>query len=84
MNNRRLPALLPPARLPILALALLAVSGAEPAQAHLYDSGPDFNTLDAAGNDDPEGIWSNGTTMWVADAGDGKEDQRRTGEPYVC
>ena len=24
--------------------------------------------LDAAGNDDPRGIWSNGETMWVADA----------------
>ena len=27
----------------------------------------DFNTLEAAGNDNPQGIWSNGTTMWVAD-----------------
>ena len=30
----------------------------------------DFDTLNAAGNRDPEGIWSDGTTMWVAD-GDG-------------
>ena len=27
----------------------------------------DFNTLDDAGNNSPSGIWSNGTTMWVAD-----------------
>ena len=31
------------------------------------DSGKDINTLGAAGNDEPEGIWSDGTTMWVAD-----------------
>ena len=30
----------------------------------------DFNTLNAAGNDYPIGIWSDGTTMWVADAED--------------
>ena len=33
------------------------------------DSGKDFNTLSAAGNKFPEGIWSEGTTMWVADTG---------------
>ena len=27
----------------------------------------DFNTLEAAGNKFPEGIWSDGTTMWVLD-----------------
>ena len=27
----------------------------------------DFDTLRAAGNRNPTGIWSNGTTMWVAD-----------------
>ena len=26
----------------------------------------DFNTLNAAGNNEPYGIWSDGTTMWVA------------------
>ena len=36
------------------------------------DPDEDFDTLDAAGNDSPEGIWSNGTTMWVADSSDGK------------
>ena len=29
----------------------------------------DFNTLKAAGNDSPRGIWSDGATMWVADTG---------------
>ena len=32
----------------------------------------DFNTLAAAGNDSPIGIWSDGTTMWVANDGDNK------------
>ena len=32
----------------------------------------DFNTLKAAGNDNPTGIWSDDTTMWVADDGDNK------------
>ena len=31
------------------------------------DSAKDFNTLQAATNEEPTGIWSNGTTMWVAD-----------------
>ena len=30
-------------------------------------AGKDINTLATAGNDEPEGIWSDGTTMWVAD-----------------
>ena len=36
------------------------------------DSGKDFDTLDAAGNDDPRGIWSDETTMWVSDNNDKK------------
>ena len=36
------------------------------------DSDKDFNTLDAAGNGSPAGIWSDGTTMWVADSSDDK------------
>ena len=36
------------------------------------DSGKDINTLGAAGNTAPEGIWSDGATMWVADTGDDK------------
>ena len=30
----------------------------------------EFNTLRRAGNRDPRGIWSDGTTMWVADTSD--------------
>ena len=37
-----------------------------------HDSAKDFNTLSAAGNQDPAGIWSDGETMWVADSGDDK------------
>ena len=37
-----------------------------------WNAAKDFNTLDAAGNDSPTGIWSNGTTMWVGDATDWK------------
>ena len=33
------------------------------------DSDKDFDTLGDAGNNAPEGIWSDGTTMWVADDG---------------
>ena len=36
------------------------------------DSSKDFNTLSAAGNNGPDGIWSDGTTMWVSDFSDGK------------
>ena len=36
------------------------------------DSGKDFDTLTAAGNNSPDGIWSNGTTMWVQDYTDKK------------
>ena len=36
------------------------------------DSGKDFNTLVGAGNKHPRGIWSDGTTMWVADRDDDK------------
>lgn len=36
------------------------------------DAGKDIDGLAAAGNNDPEGIWSDGTTMWVADKADQK------------
>ena len=50
-----------------LALHLIEVRGsAVPVHAD------EFNTLDAAGNDNPQGIWSDGTTMWVSDYTDGK------------
>ena len=32
-----------------------------------WNIGKDFNTLKAAGNVNPRGIWSNGSTMWVSD-----------------
>ena len=37
-----------------------------------YDSVQDFTTLTAARNWDPQGIWSNGTTMYVVDDEDEK------------
>ena len=36
------------------------------------DPGRDFNTLSAAGNDSPYGLWSDGITMWVSDYSDDK------------
>ena len=36
------------------------------------DSAKEFNTLIAAGNRNLGGIWSDGTTMWVADWADNK------------
>ena len=36
------------------------------------EPGRDFDTLVAAGNGSPRGIWSNGTTMWVVDDEDKK------------
>ncbi len=32
-----------------------------------WNAAADFNTLDAAGNRSPGGLWSDGTTMWVVD-----------------
>ena len=37
-----------------------------------WNAAADFNTLDAASNDAPSALWSNGTTMWVGDAEDYK------------
>ena len=37
-----------------------------------WNSAKDFNTLHATGSDYPTGIWSDGTTMWVADLIDEK------------
>ena len=45
------------------------------ATAYVVDSGGTtqaFETLGAAGNNNPVGIWSDGTTMWVADTDDDK------------
>ena len=35
--------------------------------AYGWKAGDDINTLAAAGNTTPYGIWSNGETMWVVD-----------------
>ena len=40
--------------------------------AYGWKAEDDFNTLAAAGNDDPWGLWSDGEIMWVADTEDGK------------
>ena len=36
------------------------------------DTSRDYTTLNAAGNTNPRGIWSNGTTMWAVDIDDEK------------
>ena len=41
-----------------------------PSVPYARDPNNDFNTLDAAGNNGPTGLWSDGTTMWVADGDD--------------
>ena len=45
-----------------------------PAGLGPFDRDPDkdFNTLSAAGNNGPTGLWSDGNTMWVADWTDDK------------
>ncbi len=47
---------------------LLAAGCISAAEAQQYDSSKDFDTLIAAGNTAPTGIWSDGRTMWVADS----------------
>ena len=59
----------------LITLALLAGGPAlalaqSPGEPFARDPAEDFNTL--ALNNDPRGIWSDGTTMWVADGFDGK------------
>ena len=46
----------------------------QPEQSPPYarDRAKEFDTLQAAGNERPHGIWSDGTTLWVADAADAK------------
>ena len=36
------------------------------------DPAKDVDTLDAAGNNRPQGLWSDGTTLWVADSDDNR------------
>ena len=46
----------------------------QPEQSPPYARNPafDFNTLEAAGNNGPTGLWSDGNTMWVTDWEDDK------------
>ncbi len=37
-----------------------------------WKAGDDLDTLRAAGNTEPNGIWSNGTTVWIADVSNAK------------
>ena len=37
-----------------------------------WKAGDDLDTLRAAGNTEPSGIWSNGTTVWIADVSNAK------------
>ena len=68
MTTARRPA---PLQLLLIGLAVIAALLLTPdAQAQSRDSGSDF-TL-AAANGYPTGIWSDGTTMWVADFEDAK------------
>ena len=55
--------------LAVVVGALFALGGAEPAQAGAPSPGRDINALIAGDNKNPRGIWSDGTTLWVADVG---------------
>ena len=43
-----------------------------PSNVFTWNTAADFNTLADASNSAPQGIWSDGKTMWVADFLDGK------------
>ena len=45
------------------------------------DSAKDFDTLKAAGNTDPQGIWSDGTTMWVVNDKSFTDDDEKNLRP---
>ena len=53
-------------------LLLVTLSAAEAATFTERNSAQDFDNLRTAGNTSPQALWSNGTTMWVADGADGK------------
>lgn len=53
-------------------LLLVSLSAAEAATFTERNPAQDFDTLKSAGNTSPQALWSNGTTMWVADGADGK------------
>ena len=50
-----------------LVLVLFVLTGLALPRDMPHVSDKDFDTLRAAGNRNPTGIWSDGTTMWVAD-----------------
>ena len=50
----------------------VTVEQTDPAAAFARNPALDFNGLSAAKNNHPVGIWSDGTTMWVADTADDK------------
>ena len=54
------------------AASAAALNGFAAAFLGFYLPGNDFNTLVAAGNTAPRGIWSDGSIMWVADWSDNK------------
>ena len=66
-----------------IAIALLAVVSTDQALSQAqgsYDSSKDFDTLKVAENENPAGIWSNKTTMWVVDAARRRPFARRQQE----
>ena len=52
--------------------AVLPGGAAHANEGYGANPGTDFDSLSAAGNDDPRDLWSDGTTMWVSDVVDGK------------
>ena len=63
-NGRRL--------FPALLAALLLAAAASAAQTTQRNAGRDIDTLAAAGNHHPFGLWGDGETLWVADFADAK------------
>ena len=51
----------------IYAYKLNVNAADSPRTIHCPDATEDFNTLEAVGNTDPDGIFSDGSTMWVVD-----------------
>ena len=56
----------------IKSLYLVNGSGDSSGDFGERDPGKDFDTLNATGNSNPQGIWSDGTTVWVVDEADDK------------
>ncbi len=76
-HRRRLSNKLGPMAILLLSLAVCLVTqplAAAAATGTFTSRNPaqDLDTLKAAGNNNPSGLWSDGTTIWVADANDDK------------